>query len=324
MRDIRVALWGISNHSINRVLPALNSIKGIEIYGVCSRNIINVSNVSKKYSCKGWTDFEDMLVDEVIDVVFICLPIKIHFFACKSVLDNSKHVWCEKPLTCCPNETKELINIAKKKNLMLVESFMYQFHPGFNEIKKSIDENINSCKKITINFGVPNLENPGFRNSKEMCGGAFWDVGSYPISAISDLFYNYKIKILKSAIHYRKNCDVDNYGFALIDINGFIIASLFWGVGVSYRNEIDIWFDDKSLFFDKFFSKPKNYKSFIVVSSEKGHKEKIFLEEVEQFEQMFRLLKEHFEEGDFSRYYDQISNRSAITKEIIDNSKFKV
>ena len=39
-----------------------------------------------------------------------------------------------------------------------------------------------------------------------------------------------------------------------------VIAYLEWAVGVAYKNEIDLWCADGSLFTDKIFSKPAGYR----------------------------------------------------------------
>ena len=62
-----------------------------------------------------------MLNNSDVDVIYISTPIGIHFETSLQSLNAGKHVWCEKPLTCDYEDTKKLIHLARKKNLMLAK-----------------------------------------------------------------------------------------------------------------------------------------------------------------------------------------------------------
>ena len=52
---------------------------------------------------------------------------------------------------------------------------------------------------------------------------------------------------------------VDTKGRAILQFSQGTIAYLEWGIGVAYKNEIDLWAENGSFYTDKIFSKPKNY-----------------------------------------------------------------
>ena len=47
MKKINIVLWGIGQHSINKILPAINNCKLLNLYGLFSRNK-KVLNKNKK------------------------------------------------------------------------------------------------------------------------------------------------------------------------------------------------------------------------------------------------------------------------------------
>ena len=53
--------------------------------------------------------------------------------------------------------------------------------------------------------------------------------------------------------------EVDLEGSAILCFPCGTTAYLEWGVGRGYRNEIDIWSENGSLFTNKIFSKPADY-----------------------------------------------------------------
>ena len=81
--------------------------------------------------------------------------------------------------------------------------------------------------------------------------------------------------------------EVDNAGIAILSNeskNLRIYAE--WSINSSYRNEIDIWTDQGSIFADRFFSKPENYDAEISYCDIFGSKRTFILGKDEQFSLM--------------------------------------
>src|SRR6478735_115722 len=63
------------------------------------------------------SDVKDVINE--IDAAFVVTPTSTHFELVKYLLENNKHVFCEKPLCSNDQEAKELTKIAQGKNLVL-------------------------------------------------------------------------------------------------------------------------------------------------------------------------------------------------------------
>ena len=257
MRPMRVVVWGLGRHAINKILPAVSAASGLELYGVCSRDARSVSACSEMWKCKGWTEAASMLRDPSADIVYVATPIGLHAEHGKQVLDARKHLWCEKPLTCQLQNTLELLESSKRQGLSICEGLMYLHHPQFRQLSKYItDGRLGSIKSIVCRFGIPRLEHAGFRFDPALGGGALFDVGCYPISAIQALFPEENPNVSYASIVTRDGSAVDTDGHAVIALSNGAVANLEWGVNCAYRNEIDIWGERGSVFTDKIFSKP--------------------------------------------------------------------
>ncbi len=58
-----------------------------------------------------------MAKDTTVDVVYVGAINPTHLELCKTVINAGKHVLCEKPLAMNVRETKEIIELAKEKNV---------------------------------------------------------------------------------------------------------------------------------------------------------------------------------------------------------------
>ena len=286
MNVINVVVWGLGNHAKNRILPSLSSTKGINLIGVCSRNVVEVEQCSKHWNCIGWEDPSKMLNNADIDVVYISTPIGIHYEMAKKAIESGKHVWCEKPLTCNYKDTLKLISIANDRDKVLTESFMYLYHPQFQRLQKFVN-NSKKINSIICRFGIPALEHPGFRNNPDLCGGALWDVGSYTTSAVISLFPGQQVEVLFSEVIKKDKSSVDDEGRALLRFSQGTTCFLEWSTGFSYRNEIDIWSGDGSFFTEKIFSKPNEYIPKYKIHDLNGTEKIEYGEKSDQFMNMF-------------------------------------
>lgn len=287
MSLFNVSVWGLGNHAQNRILPALSAMDEIKLIGVCSRNSKVVESCSEQWDCYGWIDPNEMLSSSEVDVVYIATPIGIHFSLAQQAIEAGKNVWCEKPLTCSYIDTKELVSLAEDKDKVLTESFMYLYHPQFQRVKKFVDDS-KGVYSVICRFGIPTLDKPGFRNDSKLCGGALWDVASYTTSALLPLFPDQEIKVVFSEVLTKIGESVDSEGRALLKFSGGVTAYLEWGVGIAYKNEIDIWAKDGSFFTDKIFSKPKEFRPHYKIHDLKGNETRETGKQSEQFIDMFR------------------------------------
>jgi len=324
MKILGVAVWGLGSHAINRIIPALDSMEQISLIGVCSRSQKNVEECSLSWSCIGWTEPEEMLENNQVDVVIISSPIGIHAFQASQVLNTGKHVWCEKPLSCSHKDTELLVQLAKNKDLMLAESFMYMHHSQFKVAQEFISNSENGLlNSIVCRFGIPALSKPGFRDNISLGGGAFWDLASYPVSAVLELLPNQTAKVIFAELIYEsEESNLDSNGRVLLKFSGGTTAYLEWAVGVAYKNEVDLWLENASFFTDKIFSKPDNYQPVYHIRDNNGNEELVYGEKMNQFIQMFEYFYNVIDSPQlYNHMYQDILKRSRLMQEINNYSK---
>ena len=322
MSKLGIAVWGLGQHALNRILPAINSVQNLNLIGVCSRNEDKVAKCSQHWGCFGWIDEALMLDNEEIDVIYIATPIGVHFEGAMKVLSAGKNVWCEKPLTCNLNDTEILIEIARQKKLILLESFMYLYHPQFKAVQDYIHNPQNGkVHSITCRFGLPELEAPGFRTNLELGGGAFWDLACYPVSTSLAIFPFQEAEVLFAEVLFQRESSVDTSGRALLRFSDDISLYIEWSVGTSYRNEIDVWSENGSFYTDKIFSKHENYEPIYKLRDKQGNEITEKAQKSEQFIEMFNnFCNIHSSFHSVEEEYSKILRRALLMDQIVKYS----
>jgi len=82
----------------------------------------------------------DDILEKDIKAVFICTPINTHFILSKLMLNNNKHVFCEKPITRNSKDVEELIKISKKKEKVIQTDFTFLQSKSIKKMKELISK----------------------------------------------------------------------------------------------------------------------------------------------------------------------------------------
>jgi predicted dehydrogenase len=184
--------WGVlGNATIARkcVIPAIRKSGNGDIVALATRSPAQAEQVVADNRIEHVYDsYEALLVDPQIDLVYIPLPNHLHHPWTIKALKAGKHVLCEKPLACNAKEAREMVAAAEDAGRLLMEAFMYRFHPRSRRIKQLIVEGVIGTPRLIRSafcFRMADSEwgdPPNVRLNPEMGGGALLDVGCYSVS----------------------------------------------------------------------------------------------------------------------------------------------
>lgn len=102
---------------------------GARVVSVCDSRAERLALVAKRYpGVKTTTSADEVLNDPAVDAVIIATPVATHYALVKQALQNNRHVLVTKPLTDAVAYAQELVELAAKKNrmLMLDHTFLYK------------------------------------------------------------------------------------------------------------------------------------------------------------------------------------------------------
>jgi len=209
--------WGVlGNATIARkcVIPAIQKSRNGRIHALATRSPANAREVVAGNKIPHvYDNYEALLADPQIDAVYIPLPNHMHHPWTIKALSAGKHVLCEKPLACRAEEAREMAARAVETDRLLMEAFMYRFHPRSRRIKEIVDSGaIGKPCLIRAAFCYRMDENifqsgGNARLKKDMGGGALLDVGCYGVSVARWLMGAEPIKAQAQAIYHPDGVD---------------------------------------------------------------------------------------------------------------------
>jgi predicted dehydrogenase len=163
---------------------AIAEVNG-SVYAVGSRNLEKAGQFAAKHKVqKIYGNYEEMLKDEEIDVVYIATPHCNHYEYIIKSLESNKHVFCEKAITVNGQQLSHIVSLAKEKNLVVAEAMTIYHMPLYKKLQDIVSSGkLGKLKMIQVSFG--SLKEYDVNNrffSQDLAGGALLDIGTYALS----------------------------------------------------------------------------------------------------------------------------------------------
>ncbi len=117
-------------------------VPGTKIIAVTDINQAAVLQMSGEFNINAYSNYEDLLKDDNIDLIYIATPPCFHYEQAKKALLAGKNVICEKPAALKTIDAEELQGLATSRQLLYVVNLMQRYNPLYAMVKKIIDEKI--------------------------------------------------------------------------------------------------------------------------------------------------------------------------------------
>lgn len=187
IKKIRVGLIGCGSVS-NRYLPHLKASPFVEVVSLCDIKYERAVNQNKEYDLNASTypNIESMLAGVPFDLLVTTTDMQEHGRLNKIALNAGKHVWSEKPMANTYAEGKELLDLARSKNLRLWGAPAVVNSPQFAFMNIMIQEG--KLGRVASAHGQYGHTGPGWSAFfYEKGGGSMPDLGVYNIATLTGL-----------------------------------------------------------------------------------------------------------------------------------------
>lgn len=179
--------WGVlSTANIGRaaVNPAIQASSNGELIAVASRDGERARAFADEHGIpRSHGSYEALLEDPELDALYIPLPNSMHRTWTIRAAEAGKHVLCEKPLALDSSECDEMAAAAEEAGVLLMEAFMYRFHPRTEQVVSMLrGGRVGDLRSVRSAFTF-RLQNPdNIRLDPDLGGGALMDVGCYCVN----------------------------------------------------------------------------------------------------------------------------------------------
>lgn len=173
----------------HRFAQAIKNVDNAELVAVASRNQETADVFGDEFGIPfRFESYEKMAESDVIDAAYIGVPHSGHIGCSMLLMNNGKHVLCEKPMAINTREAEEMFDCAKKNKVLLMEAMWARLTPGTIKMLELVDSGLLGDimgveGKFCYTMDEDEMEHHVFKN--ENGGGSLLDVGVYGLNFAS-------------------------------------------------------------------------------------------------------------------------------------------
>lgn len=133
--------------------------------------------------------YEELVADPDVDVVYVATPHHLHAENARAALSHGKHVLVEKPFTLNAAEAQDVVALARRLGLLVMEAMWTRFLPHMAFVRAAVAAGrIGDVRSLHADHTQRLPSEPTHRlNDPHRGGGALLDLGIYPLSFAHDL-----------------------------------------------------------------------------------------------------------------------------------------
>lgn len=132
---LKVGLVGVGGIS-GAHIPAWDKMEDVELVALCD---IRPERMEKYEGKRCYTDFEEMLANETLDILDICLPTYLHADFAVKAMEKGINVLTEKPISLKEEDIDRVYSTAKKNNVKFMVAQVLRFWPEYEVLKEIYD-----------------------------------------------------------------------------------------------------------------------------------------------------------------------------------------
>ena len=127
-----------------KLVRNFSQLKDVKIHSLCDLEMFKACTTANEYAsdAKMIADYHIVLNSPEVHCVVIATPAKNHFQIAKDALIAGKHIFVEKPLAMSVQECHELINLASKKNSIIMVGHVFRYNTAVQKIKEYINDGL--------------------------------------------------------------------------------------------------------------------------------------------------------------------------------------
>lgn len=260
-KKLKVGIIGCGGIANNKHFPALKACSDLaEIVAFCDIVEERAEKAAKEFGtadAKVYTDYNELLKDESIDVVHVLTPNVSHSPITVAAFEAGKNVMCEKPMAHNTEAAKAMMDAWKKHGKKFTIGYQNRFRPEVQSLHQACENGdlgeIYFAKAHAVRrravptWGV-------FPNKALQGGGPLIDIGTHALDITLWMMNNYKPKSVTGSVFYKmadqyeanifgpwdpKTFEVEDSAFGLIKMEdgSTIFLEAAWALNVAESRE---------------------------------------------------------------------------------------
>lgn len=176
----------------NRLADAFVAHEDTTVWAACDLVEEKAESFAAEYDCAAYTDYEAMVAEDAVDIVYAGVPPKAHREVVEAAVDAGKAVICEKPIAEDATVGAELVALEEATDQPTAVNLPFRYTPGVRELIDRVEAgDIGEVQRIELTFRFPQWprewQDVEWLAGREQ-GGPLREVGTHYLFGVQEAF----------------------------------------------------------------------------------------------------------------------------------------
>jgi predicted dehydrogenase len=227
---VKFGIVGFGLHAVKRLMPGFTLSKNCRVTALSRRDAQKAKASAEEYKIpRAYTSVYELCQSKDVDAVLVTTPNASHLDDVLTAVAHGKHVLCEKPMGLNADECHQMVDAARKANVILGVAHVFRFHESILRMKERIAAGqIGTPVFARADFSFVAGEHPRtWLTDRSIAGGGpAADVGVHCIDTLRFILQDQVVKVTALAQQDEKSGDVESAASVALQFSRGTLATV--------------------------------------------------------------------------------------------------
>lgn len=248
---IRYGILGFGLHAVRRLMPGFALARNSRVSALSRRDMAKARASAAEYNIpKAFDSAADLCRSSEVDAIFVATPNSCHLRDVLLAIEHGKPVLCEKPMGMNAAECRQMVEAARRANVLLGVAQVFRFENSVADLRDRIAAGqIGRAIYARSEFCYPGgsharkwLFDPALAG-----GGPIADVGVHCIDALRCILNDEVVRVAASGVFSERHSEIEAAAVLTLEFLRGTLGSVFVSTLSDYRTPLEIIGESGSL-----------------------------------------------------------------------------
>ncbi|HET9698058.1 MAG TPA: Gfo/Idh/MocA family oxidoreductase, partial [Terriglobales bacterium] len=251
---VNFGIVGFGLHAVKRLMPGFARAKNCRVTALARRDSAKARQSAEQFGIShAFTSTEELCKSPDVDAVLVTSPNSLHYQDVLTAIRNGKPVLCEKPLAMNADESREMVEAARRANVLFGVAQVFRFCKSVNRIRELLGEvGTPQLARCDFSFFAPPDHARGWLNDRAVAGGGpIADIGVHCIDTLRYVLQDEVVRVSAVGGKDDRSGDVESSAVLTLEFSRGTLATVTVSFRAEYHTTVEVRGERGALVCDK-------------------------------------------------------------------------
>jgi predicted dehydrogenase len=242
---IRFGIAGFGLHAVKRLMPGFDRAKNCRVTALSRRTMAAARQSAAAYKIPlAFDSVAELAASPEVDAVFVTTPNAMHLADVLAAINAGKHVLCEKPMAMNADESRQMVEAARRKNVLLGVAHIFRFDRSVLKFKEIVStEKIGKPIFARSEFSFmasPDHPRKWLYDAAVAGAGPIFDIGVHCIDTLRFVLGDEVTHVSATAARDEQSGNVESAAALTLEFSRGTIGTVLVSYRAEYRTAMEI------------------------------------------------------------------------------------